>query len=170
VRFIEENKDKPFCLFITHGAFHSPVQGPTDSITRGPKKAKGKEKSTRSDKEKYTDMLVELDRSVGAVVQALKDNGLDENTLVLFTSDNGPMKLSTAVVLRGKKGSIYEGGHRVPTVAWWPGKIKPSVCDTTAIGIDIMPTVFSLTKTSIPDGYIFDGVDLTSLLLENKLK
>lgn len=99
----------------------------------------------------YGDVIEELDWSVGEVVKALKKNGLEENTLVIFTSDNGPWLIfdvegGSAGPLRQGKGTTFEGGQRVPTVAYWPGKIKPgTVYDDLASHLDLYPTIISLT-------------------------
>lgn len=165
VQYIKDHKDKPFCIYIAHEAVHAPMQGPSDAIQRGPDKVKGKR---RSGKLVFKDMLQEMDKGVGAVINAVKDNGLSEKTLIIFTSDNGPMGFSSPGPLKGKKGSIFEGGHRVPTIAWWPGKIKPeSVTKETAIGIDIMPTMIDLAgiKTDLK----FDGVSIKPILRGGKL-
>ncbi len=166
VNFINDNKDKPFCMYIAHEAVHSPMQGPNDPIQRGPNRTKGKR---RPPKEIFKDMLQEMDKGVGEVLKAVKENGLAEKTFVIFTSDNGPMSFSSPGPLRGKKGSIFEGGHRVPTIAWWPGKIKPNTeINQTAIGIDITPTMvdYAGIKTDIK----FDGVSLRPIFEGGKLK
>jgi len=165
VQYIKDNKDKPFCIYIAHEAVHSPMQGPSDAIQRGPDKVKGKR---RPGKLVFKDMLQEMDKGVGEVMKAVKDAGLSEKTLIIFTSDNGPMPFSSPGPLKGKKGSIFEGGHRVPTIAWWPGKIKPgSVTKETAIGIDIVPTMIDLA--GIKTDQKFDGVSIKPVLMGGEL-
>ncbi|WP_090156259.1 sulfatase family protein [Dyadobacter soli] len=138
VRFIGQNKDKPFFLYITHNMPHVPIYASP--------KFEGKSKRGL-----YGDVIEELDWSVGEVVNALKKNGLEENTLVVFTSDNGPWLIfdvegGSAGPLRQGKGTTFEGGQRVPTVAYWPGKIKPgTVYDDLASHLDLYPTIISLT-------------------------
>lgn len=162
--FIQENKDKPFVLYIAHEAVHNPMQGPKSRIQRGPNKQTEDKSINESDV--YKEVITELDTSVGEIVEAVKLAGLSENTLILFTSDNGPMQLSSSGVLRGEKLSLFEGGHRVPTIAWWPTKIKEnSVNNQLAISLDIMPTILSLTGASIPKGHQLDGVNLMPSLL-----
>lgn len=158
VRFIDQNKDKPFFLYITHNMPHVPIYASP--------KFEGKSKRGL-----YGDVIEELDWSVGEVVKALKKNGLEENTLVVFTSDNGPWLIfdvegGSAGPLRQGKGTTFEGGQRVPTVASWPGKIKPgTVYDDLATQLDFYPTIISLTgsqktQTKKP----LDGEDISPVL------
>ena len=164
VDFIKTNKDKPFVLYIAHEAVHNPMQGPKSPILRGPNKQKQDKNIKESDV--YKEVIAELDTSVGKIVETVKLLGLSNNTLILFTSDNGPMQLSSSGPLRGEKMSLYEGGHRVPTIAWWPNKIQEnSVNKQLAISLDIMPTILSLTGASVPKGHFLDGIDLLPSLL-----
>lgn len=159
VDFIDKNKDKPFFVYVAHEAVHAPIQGPTDAIQRGPDKVKTK---PRDPKVVYRDMLTELDNSVGDILQTLEKNKLSEKTLVIFSSDNGPMQLASPGPLRGIKGSIYEGGHRVPGVFWWPGTIKPNTesAQTSAL-FDLFPTFVDLAK--IKGEFAFDGISIEPL-------
>lgn len=158
VRFIDQNKDKPFFLYITHNMPHVPIYASP--------KFEGKSKRGL-----YGDVIEELDWSVGEVVKALKKNGLEENTLVVFTSDNGPWLIfdvegGSAGPLRQGKGTTFEGGQRVPAVAYWPGKIKPgTVYDDLASQLDLYPTIIGLTgsqktQTQKP----LDGEDISQVL------
>jgi len=158
VDFIKENADKPFFLMMAHEGVHFPLQGPTDPIQRGPD---AKPHKPRNGKLVYKDMLQELDISVGKIMDLVKELNLEKRTLIFFTSDNGPMPLSTAGPLRGKKHSAYEGGHRVPTIAWWPETIKAgSVTDQLAITMDLMPSILELAETSVPEDHQLDSVSL----------
>lgn len=160
VEYIRENKDQPFCVYVAHEAVHTPVQGPTDAVQRGPDKVKGER---RPSKEVFRDMLTELDKSVGEILAVLNENGLSEKTLVIFSSDNGPMKLASPGPLRGKKGSIYEGGHRVPGIFRWPGTITAGTeCSTAAALFDLLPTFVDLAD--IDGTFEFDGVSIKPLL------
>lgn len=158
VRFIRTNKDKPFFLYFPHTAVHTPIW-PGEAF-------RGKSQNGR-----FGDWVEEVDWSVGRVLDTLRELKLDENTLVLFTSDNGPWLIKgadggSALPLRGGKGSTWEGGVRVPTVAWWPGKIAPgSVCDTVAGTIDMLPTCVALAGGKVPAEPVIDGRDISSLLL-----
>jgi arylsulfatase A len=158
VRFIEKNKDKPFFLYITHNMPHVPLYASPEF--------EGKSKGGL-----YGDVIEELDWSVGEVVKSLKKQGLEENTLVVFTSDNGPWLIfdvegGSAGPLRQGKGTTFEGGQRVPTVAYWPGRIKPgSVYDDLATHLDFYPTIISLTgsqKTQTTKS--LDGEDISPVL------
>nr|WP_252738710.1 sulfatase-like hydrolase/transferase [Psychrosphaera sp. B3R10] len=162
--FINANKEKPFVLYVAHEAVHDPMQGPNSRIQRGPNKQKQDKNIKASDV--YKEVLTELDISVGKIVETVKRAGISHNTLILFTSDNGPMSLSSAGVLRGKKGSLFEGGHRVPTIAWWPNKIEQNtVNNQLATTLDIMPTILSLSGASVPKDHQLDGIDLIPTFL-----
>ncbi|MDF7823625.1 sulfatase-like hydrolase/transferase [Pontiellaceae bacterium B12227] len=163
VNFIKQNKSEPFFVYVAHEAVHTPVQGPTDGIQRGP--GKTKKENRRPGPEIYVDMLTELDKGVGEILQTLEANGLAENTLVIFSSDNGPMQLASPGELRGRKGSVYEGGHRVPGVFWWPGTIKAGTESTqTAMQFDLFPTFVELA--GIDGSFDFDGISISSFLKE----
>ncbi|OXU14690.1 sulfatase-like hydrolase/transferase [Sedimentisphaera salicampi] len=157
VDFIERNKSEPFFLYLPHSMPHVPLA--VSDKFRG-----------KSRKGIYGDVIMEIDWSAGEIFKALKRNGLDENTLVIFTSDNGPWLNygkhgGSADPLREGKGSnCWEGGNRVPCIMRWPGKIPASsVCDKLAGAIDILPTFATLSGASLPKKKI-DGVDITALL------
>jgi len=172
VRFIEENKDRPFCVYVAHEAVHSPYQGPDDPAVRGPqaqRRPKVRPSEEPDVKRAYRQMMEEMDKGVGQVVDALERLGLANNTLVFFFSDNGATPNGSNGPLRGFKGSDWEGGHRVPAVAWWPGRIQAgSTNDQLAISIDLMPTMLALAGASLPEGHRLDGVDLSPVLFEGK--
>jgi arylsulfatase A-like enzyme len=116
----------------------------------------------------YSEMVVEMDKSVGAVVDTVERLGLADNTLILFFSDNGANKNGNNGALRGAKGSNWEGGHRVPCIAYWPGKIaKASSCDELTISLDVMPTILAAAGVAKPDRNL-DGIDLLPVMLEGK--
>lgn len=158
VQFITKNKDKPFLLYLPHNAIHTPIH-PGEAF-RG-KSANGG----------VSDWIEEVDWSTGRVLDTLRDLKLAENTLVVFTSDNGPWLIKeadsgSAGPLRGGKGSTWEGGVRVPTIAWWPGKIAPNTSvDTIAGTIDLLPTAVSLAAGTVPDQPAIDGRDISPILL-----
>lgn len=173
LQFIKDNQEQPFCLYVAHEAIHNPVQVPGDPVRRseaeGWKRWKPANKAERI--EKYKGMTLPIDVGVGQIRQTLVDLGLDQNTLVLFFSDNGPARdfPSGSPQWRGGKGSVYEGGHRVPAIAWWPGKIKAGTSsETPAISIDVMPTLLALAKVKVPEERSLDGVDLSPLLLKQQ--
>ena len=169
VRFIEENKDRPFCVYVAHEAPHSPWQGPRDLPVRGPEARR--ENAVRGDqiKRAYREMIQEMDVSVCQIVSTLKRLDLAERTLVFFFSDNGGTPTGSNGPLRGHKGQLWEGGHRVPAIAWWPGRITPgSTCGELAISIDLMPTMLALAGVEAPQGHKLDGVSLLPILLEGQ--
>jgi arylsulfatase A len=157
VGFIRTNKHKPFFLYFPHTAVHTPI-------------AAGAAFAGKSSNGRFGDWVEEVDWSVGQVIAALRELKLDQNTLVVFTSDNGPWLIKgedggSALPLRGGKGSTWEGGVRVPTLAWWPGKIAPgSVCDAVAGTIDLLPTCASISGAKVTAEPIIDGRDISPLL------
>ncbi len=155
VSFIERNQARPFFLYVTPNMPHAPLHV----------SAKFKGKSERG---LYGDVIMEIDWAVGEILAALKKNGVDENTLVIFTSDNGPWlsygnHAGSAGPLREGKGTTFDGGHREPFIARWPGHIPAdSVCPEPAMNIDLLPTIAKLTGAKLPDHQI-DGLDVWSL-------
>jgi len=165
--FLRRRHTAPFFLYLAHEAVHDPFQGPNDPPLRDGTAGKGKS-STRPVKEIYRDMMTELDRSIGTLVATLRETGLAENTLVFFFSDNGATKNGSNGSLRGFKSSDWEGGHRVPAIASWPGRIKPGVTDQLAISLDLMPTALALAGLSAAPERKLDGVSLVPLLLTQR--
>ena len=111
-------------------------------------------------------MMKAMDDSLGEIMGAVRDAGIAENTLVFFFSDNGGTRQNpeSNAPLRGHKGTVWEGGHRVPAIAWWPGTIAPNrVADELAISLDLCPTMCDMAGVSAPDGH-FDGIGLNALL------
>ena len=166
VDFIEKSKDGPFCLYVAHEAVHSPWQGPNDPAERGPNKKPGIKFADRE--RPFKEMLIEMDKGVGEILDKLVELKLDKNTFVFFLSDNGPAG-GSAGPLRGRKGSNWEGGHRVPGIAWWPGAIPAGkTSDQLGISLDLMPTMLSMAGVKAPEGHEFDGVDLSPVLKNEK--
>jgi arylsulfatase A-like enzyme len=166
-RHKKSNARKPFLLYIAHEAPHYPYQGRNDPPQRS---ANGKAKAKRDPKQSaraYKEMIEVMDEGVGLVLKTLKALGQEQNTLVIFFSDNGPARFGSAGPLRGKKGQIFEGGHRIPAAMRWPGVIRPgSVCRQTCAGFDIFPTIAALAGAGnrIPAKQKLDGIDLTPAL------
>jgi arylsulfatase A-like enzyme len=156
VRFIERNKDRPFLLYVAHSMPHVPLY--VSDKFRG-----------RSRQGIYGDVIMEIDWSVGQILAALARHGLDERTLVIFTSDNGPWlsygdHAGSAGPLREGKGTTWDGGQREPCIMRWPGKIPAgSVCREPCMSIDIFPTVARLVGAALPQHPI-DGRDIWPLL------
>jgi arylsulfatase A-like enzyme len=166
--FIDKHQEEPFCLYVSHEAVHSPFQGPGDPVDRGP----GDRDINRDpDIEVIKEMVKTMDDSVGQIRRKILNLGLDKNTFILFFSDNGGQRQtrSNSPVYRGTKGGVYEGGHRVPAIAWWPDRIQAGTeSNETAISIDVMPTLLELASVDIPTGHILDGTSLVSHLLDNQ--
>lgn len=156
IHFIKENKNERFFLYLAHSMPHVPLYASANF--------KGKSKRGL-----YGDAIEEIDWSVGEILRTLKEQGLDENTLVIFTSDNGPWTSrgehgGSALPLRGHKNETFEGGFRVPMIAQWNGKIKPaSVSDKVISTIDVLPTVAYLTGADLPEKKI-DGKNIWPIL------
>lgn len=173
LEFIEQNREGPFCLYIPHLAIHNPVQVRGDPIRRTEKGwNRWKPASFEERIEKYRGMTQPIDEGVGQIREKLISLGIDRKTLLLFFSDNGAAAYdfpSGSSRLRGNKGSVYEGGHKVPFIAWWPDKIKAgSESSAPAITLDIMPTLLSLAGLEPPVDRPLDGVDLSRLLLQGE--
>ena len=160
IKFIEKNREKLFFLYLAHTMPHIPLFA-SDDFTG---------KSRRG---LYGDVVEEIDWSVGKILNTLKELDLDENTLVIFTSDNGPWLVQdedggSAGLLREGKGTTWEGGMRVPMLAWWPGKIPANrVSEDLFTSLDVLPTIAKLTKSPMPEEDI-DGIDMSSVLFERK--
>lgn len=164
VQFIKDHKDTPFCLYVAHEAVHTPLQGPDDPAIRGPEKANFHPDDPR---ETYCQMMKAMDDSLAEIMGTVRELGLEKNTLVFFFSDNGGTRQNpeSNAPLRGNKGTVWEGGHRVPAIAWWPGTIAPnSVTDQLAISLDLFPTMCDLAGAPAPDNH-FDGTSLKSTFL-----
>lgn len=166
VDFIERNHDRPFFAFVSFGSPHYPFQGPNDPAVRGPNRAH----NVKVDVERaYREMIETMDAQVGRIVEKLREKNILDDTLLVFTSDNGPEKeWSKSKEMRGKKGSILEGGHRVPGIISWHGKIQPKVVDETIMHIDLYQTFAAVSGTSLDSELVLDGVDLSGLLLDGK--
>jgi arylsulfatase A len=160
VKFIREKKSAPFFLYMPHTFPHVPMFASPDF--------KGKSRAGI-----FGDAVEELDWSVGQVMQTLRQEGLADNTLVFFTSDNGPWLImgdqgGSAGLLKDGKGSTWEGGMRVPGIAWMPGRIQPGVTTQLAGTMDLLPTALALAKAPTPKDVTLDGTDLAPLLFESK--
>ncbi len=173
VQFIEAHKDQPFFLYIAHPDPHRPIYVSPDFIADAPDSIKERlekedgyvDYAARDQLYKYA--INEIDWSVGQVLDALKRTGIDENTVVVFTSDNGPT-IGSAKPFRGKKGGFREGGVREPAVIRWPGKIPAGqVNDKLLSTMDLLPTFAKLAGAKIPDDRVIDGKDIWPVLVSN---
>jgi arylsulfatase A-like enzyme len=169
VDFIERHRDEAFFLYVPHPIPHRPIHMSPPFMARVPAaiqaklaQEKGVDYATRD--KIYNQSISEIDWSVGQMLDALKENGIDENTVVIFTSDNGP-SVGHADPLTGKKGSSYEGGMRVPAVIRWPGHIPAGqVNDELMTTMDLLPTFAKLAGADLPLDRVIDGKDIFSVL------
>jgi len=180
VDFIRRHRGKPFFLYVPHLAIHFPWQGPDDPPHRTRGRSWHKDKwgiiPDRGNVAPHVRAMIEsMDKSVGMTMEAVRSEGLAANTLVIFTSDNGGYltygkelrNISSNGPLRGQKGQLYEGGHRVPFIANWPDRIAPGTTAATAHSTDLFATFVSLAGGR-PGEAGCDGIDLTPTLLERK--
>ncbi|MBP8258229.1 MAG: sulfatase [Verrucomicrobia bacterium] len=160
LKFIRDHKRQPFFLYFAHTFPHVPLFA--SAQFRG-----------SSRRGLYGDVVEEIDSSVGQILETLRREGLAGNTLVFFTSDNGPWLImnqqgGSAGLLREGKGSTWEGGLRVPAIAWWPGRIKAGVVNTNLMSmLDLFPTAVKLAGAELPRGRIIDGCDQSAALLDS---
>ena len=156
ISFVKANRAKPFFVYLAHNMPHMPL-------------FRSQEFEGRSQRGKYGDVIEELDFNVGRLIQTLRDLQLDRNTLVVFTSDNGPWSPyleqgGSAGLLRGAKGSTWEGGMREPAIFWWPGTIKPAVFTGIGSELDLLQTFAAVAGATPPSDRPLDGYDLSATL------
>ncbi|MBY9068203.1 sulfatase [Hyphomonas sp. WL0036] len=150
--FIEEGNGKPFFLYYAETFPHIPLFVSDD-------------RTGKSEAGLYGDVVETLDAGIGIILDALDEAGVADNTLIVFTSDNGPWFEGSAGDLRGRKGETHEGGFRVPFLARWPGRIPAgSVSHEMAMNIDLLPTAAAISGAHLPDDRVIDGRDLTEML------
>lgn len=179
IDFMRAHADKPFFIYVSHGAPHSPHQARGSKILRGPNKGAvppwGDQGVTYSDTPGDPDWLMKhfmlpLDEGVGRIRNEVEKLGLADNTIIWFISDNGGTEKNGTVSpnTRGTKGRTYEGGHRVPGIVWAPGRIQPGTSDELIASMDIMPTSLALANIAKPESIHFDGIDVGDVLFESK--
>ena len=176
VLFLEQHKDQPFYLNAWFLDVHATLNPSTDQMNAVKHLGPGEKVPFRSPAEIYHGTLLEMDRQVGRLLRKLRELGLEKNTIVVFSSDNGPEDISVLNAahsgvgstgpLRGRKRSLYEGGIRVPFIIRWPGRIANGKVNAQAVisGADFLPTICALTETPIPAGVRLDGQDCTSMI------
>jgi arylsulfatase A-like enzyme len=162
IDFIRRNRDNPFFIYLPHSMPHVPLYVPEDAYDPNPTNA-------------YTCVIEHIDAETGRLLETLRETGLDKNTYVIFTSDNGPWTYlghhaGSAGPLRGHKGQTYEGGMRVPCVMWGPGIPAGSECGQLATTLDLLPTIASLTGSTLPKDRRIDGLDISRLLADPSSK
>lgn len=158
ISFIEENHDQPFFLYLAHSLPHIPL-------------FTSDEFSGHSDAGLYGDVIEEIDHGVGLIRKKLEELDIDEKTLVVFTSDNGPWLVfrthgGSAGLLRAGKGMTWEGGMRVPAIFWWPETIEPGIVTDIGSTLDLFTTISHMVDVPLPEDRIIDGVDLTPVLMD----
>ena len=158
VQFISSSKDNPFFLYLAHSLPHVPLFASDEFRGTSPRGL-------------YGDVIEEIDWSAGQIMEALKKEGLEKNTLVVFTSDNGPWAIfgdhaGSAGLLFGAKGTSYEGGQREPAIFWWPGTIRPAVVNDIGSTLDLLPTIASLAGAALQEDRPYDGYDISPVLKE----
>ena len=174
VRFIDAHRDGPFFVYLSHYAVHTPLQAKKELIEKYEKK----EPSGGHDHPVYAAMIESVDQGVGRILKRLDDLDLAENTLVVFFSDNGGCggyeelgiqgpEITTQAPLKGGKGTLYEGGIRVPMAICWPGHVPAGTrCDVPVIGVDFYPTLLEVAGAEPPPDYPLDGESLVPLMTQ----
>ncbi|MFC3880044.1 arylsulfatase [Algoriphagus namhaensis] len=158
INFLEENKDRSFFTYLAYNTPHSPHQVPDEYFDRY--KAQGLDDELAA----IYGMVTNLDDNIGRLLQKVKELGLEENTVIIFLTDNGPNGIRFNDEMKGRKGSVHEGGVRVPSFWKWPGKIPPGVQTTPASHIDILPTLVELLGLEFEEKRPLDGVSLAMSL------
>jgi arylsulfatase A-like enzyme len=158
MKFIEQNRSRRFFCYLPFNAPHAPLQ--IDEKYVAPYKAMGLDDTTA----KVYGMVTNVDENVGRLMDKLRQLKLDENTIVIFLTDNGPQQARYNAGMRGLKGSVYEGGIRVPCFVRWSGTLKPNKVDRSAAHVDITPTLLEICGVRNPAGVKFDGISLLPLL------
>jgi arylsulfatase A-like enzyme len=162
IRFITANTSRPFFLYLPHYAVHTPLEARKELI----EKYRKKKPSQGQEIPEYAAMIESTDQGIGRIVETLEKLGLTSRTVVFFLSDNGGFAQVTSMgPLRGSKGTIYEGGIRVPMIVSWPGTVPPGrVTDIPVSGIDVYPTILEMAGVHQPRAYILDGDSLLPIL------
>jgi len=172
LQFIEKNRNGPFFLYLTHWDVHGPHRARKKVTERYKEKLAALPASARARfNPVYAAMIEAVDRSVGRVADKVDELGIAENTLIVFTSDNGGLpKVSQLDPLRGQKGSLFEAGVRVATCMRWAGRIKPGTTSEIPVtSVDFLPTFTSLAGGELPKKQPIDGVDISPLLRGEKI-
>jgi arylsulfatase A-like enzyme len=159
IEFIKKNKEDNFFIYLAHNLPHIPLYASDDFL--------GKSKRGL-----YGDVIEEIDHGIGLIMEELKKNNLDKNTIIVFTSDNGPWlpfetHSGSAGLLREGKGTTWEGGQRIPGIFWGAG-IKPGVINDLGSTMDIFPTLLEMSNTSMVDDRIMDGISIKNTLLKHE--
>jgi arylsulfatase A-like enzyme len=164
VKFIREHRDAPFFLYMAHYAVHTPIQGKKDLVDKYKAKT-----PTNQTNPTYAAMVDSVDQALGAITAALDESGVADNTIVIFTSDNGGLlRVTDNAPLRSGKGYPYEGGIREPVIVRWPGVVEPgSGCDVPVTSVDYFPTLCEAAGVPLPGDRAIDGLSLMPLLTQS---
>jgi arylsulfatase A len=174
IEFIEDNKDKPFFLFLSHHTVHIPLEAPEELVRKYENKTRP---SGGVNNPVYAAMVEHLDNSIGRILKKLRDLKLEQNTLVIFFSDNGGLyqpfggyrgkrqAVTTNAPLRDEKGTLYEGGVRVPFIVRWPGVVKAgATCSVPVTSVDFYPTFMEIAGADGNANHVLDGQSILPLL------
>ncbi len=169
LNFIGSNSEKPFFLYLAHYAVHTPIEGKKELIPHYQVKITSESRQKNAE---YAAMIQSVDESVGRVLTALREHNLEDDTVVIFMSDNGGLagignwlNITSNYPLRSGKGTAYEGGIREPMIVKWPGRIKAgSVCDVPVTSVDFYPTMLEMAGVAGDPGHNPDGTSLMPLL------
>lgn len=163
--FLESSHGSPFLLYLSYYSVHTPIQGRPDLVAASMAERGAEEGSKPLRADQFNGMVAAVDESVGRILERLDDLDLSDDTLVVFTSDNGGLhSVSEMGPLRGSKGMLYEGGVRVPWIVRWPGRVEAgSTCAVPVSGIDLYPTLLDLAGIQEPEGHRLDGQSLLPL-------
>ena len=166
--FIETHRDRPFFVYLSHYAVHTPLQAPSPLIEKYRRNPGNQDQSHPV----YAAMIENMDTNIGRLLDKLNEWGLTHDTLVIFSSDNGGVRrITSQAPLRGGKGMLYEGGIRVPQLVCWPGEIPAgTVCDVPVSGIDFFPSLLELVGLPTPEGVVLDGISLAPLFFGRDLE
>lgn len=174
--FIAESDERPFFLYVPHAAIHVPMQGPTDPPVRTEGKYRYRNDVTMSAHEyarRYREMVASIDEGVGMLLDKLEKTGKMDNTIIIFISDNGAEQIAADKypgangIYRGAKGSLYEGGIRVPAIFYWKDRIRPSVNDDFMMSMDLFPTILEVCGIRYDHGAT-DGKTLVEAIIKGK--
>jgi arylsulfatase A-like enzyme len=168
IQFISNNRSGPFFLYVAHEAPHYPYQGRHDVADRTIGGKFPNHGSRRDTKNAYREMIEAMDEGVGKIVSHLERSGLLENTFLFFCSDNGATGLGSNSPFKGFKGKLWEGGHRVPAIAYWKDRLEAGILDETVLSMDLYPTIISISGNEKPDEMDFDGLDFSQSLFTGK--
>ena len=167
VDFIRRKKNQPFLLSVNHGAPHYPIQGRKTPGFRVTGKSHRQQPKLKTDNPTalYKEMIEVMDEGIGNIVSELEKLGIRNNTLIIFTSDNGPAKIGSAGIFRGLKGQVYEGGHRVAGVFNWPAHLPPGMgCASSILTMDMLPTFVTIAGGKIDPSRKLDGINVLPAL------